>query len=156
MTSLRFLPEPTCVASVLHELSQAVIVLAVIGPSWSTPDPATRRLALTNPQDWVRFELSAALAWGKDIIPVLVEQATMPDRSSLPSDIAALAERVALRVRDSDWETDLAKLLERISPGSSRPRARPPRIDQSGPVAGGNVTIQGHFAAGRDLTIDDA
>jgi hypothetical protein len=139
---------------ILDQLSQAVVVLAVIGPSWATPDPVTEQLPLSDPRDWVRFELSAALAWGKDIIPVLVEQAVMPDRSTLPSDIAALSERIALRVRDSDWEADLAKLLERISPGSSRPIATPPRVERSGPVAGGNVTIQGHFAAGRDLTID--
>lgn len=139
--------------AILDQLGQAVTVLAVIGPSWTTPNPVTGQLRVSDPRDWMRFELSTALAWRKDIVPVLLEQAAMPDRSTLPSDIAALSERVALRIRDSDWEADLAKLLNRISPGSSRPVEAPPRIEHSGPVAGGDVRIEGQFAAGRDLTI---
>lgn len=136
---------------ILDHLGRADQVLAVIGPQWLATDPATGRTSRFAAGDWVRFELSTALAWHKEVIPVLIEQTPMPDRAALPSDLAGLADRVALRVRDSDWEADVSRLLMRIP--HSLAELPGPRIEHSGPVAGGDVTIQGHLAAGRDLTI---
>jgi len=64
------------------------VLLAVIGPGWLTaPDEAGQR-RLDDPDDLVRLEVEAALARDVRVIPVLVEDATMPRRKDLPEDLA--------------------------------------------------------------------
>lgn len=135
-------------------VADADTVLAVIGPRWHRGDSGPFSAAAEH-RDWVRFELSLALAWRKEIIPVLFEDAQMPARSELPPDLADLADVLAVRLRDSDWEADLGKLYHRLGvppiaqSGSSE--AGPTTLRNVGPVAGRDVTIKGDNAAGRDL-----
>lgn len=131
-------------------IDDAEVVLVVIGPTWDgVDDSGTRRLQQAD--DWVRFEVSLALAWRKQVVPLLLDSASMPSRKSLPGDLSELADRAALALRDSDWERDIETLLEVIAPGrSAGPDARTAVID-AGPVAGGNIVIKGDIVAGRDL-----
>jgi hypothetical protein len=48
----------------------------------------TRRL--DEPNDLVRLEISSALRQGMDVIPVLVQRASMPTAEQLAEDIRAL------------------------------------------------------------------
>ena len=147
-----FQPGDDLAAAVADAITRAGTVLAVIGPSWLAPEPVTGRLRLGG-DDWVRQELALALAWRRPIVPVLVEGAVMPQRDHLPGDIAALSGLVALRLRDTDWDADVSRLVETLTPGTSSavPKAPPPSVVDAGPIAGGNITISGTNVAGRDL-----
>ena len=142
-------------AVIPEAVERATTVLAVVGPGWAEVDPTTGRGRIHDGDDWVRFELALALAWNKVVIPVLINDAPMPDRDHLPSDLAPLALQVAHRVRDSDWSSDIAGLVELIAPGSLPPGASAPTpvtID-SGPIAAGDITITGTNVVGRDVIV---
>lgn len=132
-------------------VAEATTVLVIIGRDWSRSGDTQEHRRSTD-RDWVRVEVSLTLAWNKEIVPVLIEDASMPKRSALPNDLAGIADQVAVRLRDSDWEADLSRLFDRIGEWSpARPTTpRSISISDVGPVAGGNITISGDDVAGRD------
>ncbi|MDA0366043.1 MAG: toll/interleukin-1 receptor domain-containing protein [Chloroflexi bacterium] len=97
------------------------VVLVVIGPRWTTIADGNRP-RLQDPDDYVHFELQAALASGKRIIPVTVAGASVPAAADLPEDLRALLTRQATDLRDTHWGADLEALLEALEPG------RPPTV----------------------------
>ncbi len=88
-------------------LAESDVVLAVIGPSWLTTTTSTGELRLAMPDDYVRIELAAALAQGKQVIPVLVGGATMPTLAQLPEDLEGLGLRQAVVLHDTSWHQDV-------------------------------------------------
>lgn len=94
-------------------------VIVVIGPRWSSATDAEGRRRLENPEDWVRIEIATALRHGIDVYPVLVDGASMPRSDELPEELAPLAGRQALAVRNDSWDFDVGNLihaLERVVP----------------------------------------
>jgi len=93
-------------------LSRCEVLLAVIGPRWLdlVGDPDV---------DWVHREIHAAFSGGLRVVPVLVDDAKLPDPARLHPDIAALGRCQSLRLRHYAFESDLARLvaeLRRIAP----------------------------------------
>ena len=90
------------------------VLIAIIGPDWLhiEDDSGTRRL--DKPDDWVRIEISTALRRGVTVIPVTLRGAAPPDPLKLPEDIASLAKRQALPLRDDDLEAGLSRLIRSI------------------------------------------
>jgi len=103
-----------------ERLRQADVLLAVIGKRWLTLTDAAGVRRLDKADDWVRNEVSAALAAGRVVIPVLVGGAALPGAADLPEDLRALAERQMAEVRDGSWNDDVARLCKDIK----RRRAR--------------------------------
>ena len=91
------------------------VFLAVIGNDWLTcKNPGgTRRL--DDAEDLVRLEVAAALRLKKLVVPVLVENASMPQAKDLPSDIAALAGRQSVELRHTHWDRDFDELVEGLA-----------------------------------------
>lgn len=101
----------------VHTINSAVgscqLLLAVVGPEWlKTADGAGRRL--DDPADFVRIEISAALQRDIRVIPVLVGGASLPSADLLPADLASLARRQAVELRDARWDSDTAELVGTI------------------------------------------
>ena len=73
------------------QLDQCQVVLVVIGPGWLTikDDLGTRRL--DQESDMVRLEIEVALQRKIPLIPLLVDNATMPSHEQLPKTIQAFA-----------------------------------------------------------------
>lgn len=71
-------------------LQGADVLLAVIGPTWlgKTADGRTR---IQDEADPVRVEIEAALKQGLTVIPVLVDNVTMPGAADLPESIRDFA-----------------------------------------------------------------
>jgi MFS family permease len=98
-------------------LQECDIVLAVVGPRWLGTDTrgSTR---INNVSDPVRVEIEAALAGDIPLIPVLVEDAAMPDASELPESLREFAFRNAASVdvgRDFRAHMDrLIRSMDRI------------------------------------------
>lgn len=89
------------------------VVIALISREWLTAHNEQGR-RLDQPDDFVRYELAAALKQGKRLIPVLVGGATMPDAKELPAAIGALARHQAHELDDTRFQFDLDALIRSI------------------------------------------
>lgn len=119
-------------------IAGVTVFLAIIGPDWrgERRDGTGRRI--DEPEDPVRKEIEMALARNIEIIPVLVEGATMPPADTLPPSIQPLAYRNAIELRHTRWHRDsgdfmdvIARRLGRAStsepPAGNRRKDRPLR-----------------------------
>jgi hypothetical protein len=97
-----------------NAIAAADVVIVVIGPGWLRAHDKWWRRRIDHPDDWVRREIELALESAKPTLPVLVEDAAMPPEEALPTEIARLASRQALALRDEGWEEQMAALLEQL------------------------------------------
>jgi hypothetical protein len=92
-------------------INESDILLVVIGRHWlNFADKQGARL-LDNPEDFVRIEIRTALAQNIKIVPVLVENATMPSAKDLPDDLKALSTRNAVEISYTRFNFDTEKLI---------------------------------------------
>jgi hypothetical protein len=118
-----------------NAVGQCDVLLVIIGDQWmgSTGSPVKRRI--DDPSDYVRIEIESALKRDIPIIPVLVEDATMPAAADLPESLQAIVFRNAAEIRAG---RDLRQHIDLLIQGletilkSSAPDAqikpRPPEI----------------------------
>jgi TIR domain len=103
------------------------VLLAFIGERWLSMTDSTGRRRIDDPQDWVVQEITAALHRGVPVIPVLVDDATMPSRYELPEALAALANRQAVPLRYGSFSADLTRLMAGIDHAGADHPAVPPQ-----------------------------
>jgi hypothetical protein len=91
------------------------VVLIVIGPRWlDLTDESGRRL--DQPNDPVRIEVETALRHRKRVIPVLIDEAGMPDTPQLPATIVQLAAQNAAPMHNNQYfEHDINALLDDVT-----------------------------------------
>lgn len=101
-------------------IDESQIVLVVIGRFFITEE---KRLFQEN--DYVRYEIAYALAQGKTVIPVRVDEARMPTPRELPEEIRALSTINGPELRPGRWKDDCRDLLDKIKPlfGKTAPRS---------------------------------
>ena len=103
-------------AKIAQEVNKSDILLVIIGPKWEniTDNQGNRRLE--DPNDFVRLEVEEGLKNStKIVIPVLVENAPMPNPAALPKSMRELCYRNAINVRhDPDFRNDMQKLIGEI------------------------------------------
>ena len=100
---------------VIEETIESIdVVLALIGHDWLTVTDAAGRRRLENAGDFVRLELATAFRFERVVIPVLLENASMPPAGELPGPLAALAQRHAIAVGEGSWDADLDRLVRRL------------------------------------------
>ncbi len=110
--------------SILGALSQVDTTVVLIGPSWSVD-------RLGDPEDYVRLEIAESFRLGKTVIPVLLDDASMPAAGRLPGEVRDIVYLQSPRLRrDPDFHDDVDNLIRILSPpptGPSRPSAPPPK-----------------------------
>jgi hypothetical protein len=92
-------------------LSQCGVLLAIIGERWAAtgPDGNPR---LSDPKDFVRIEIEAALARSIPVIPVLVGKTPMPREEELPTTLRPLAYRNACNLDSGrDFHANVDRLI---------------------------------------------
>jgi hypothetical protein len=108
-------------------LASSDAVLAVIGPGWLSAATPDGRRRLSQPDDFVRRELVQALGTKLPVVPVLVGGAELPSTSELPTELAGLARRQAVDIRDEAFHGDVDLLLQSLRgerPATPRSRGR--------------------------------
>ncbi|MFT5524597.1 MAG: hypothetical protein ACI9HK_002552 [Pirellulaceae bacterium] len=113
---------------IAEAVSQCKVLLAVIGDDWLdvTDENGRRRIDDTN--DFVRIEISTALDRKIPVVPILVENASMPKSDALPESLKNLVFRNAAQVRaDPDFHNDMDRLCEQLAT-----YVEPQRYDRSG------------------------
>ena len=101
----------------LHEIDRDSAMLVLIGRDWANLTDGAGRRRLENPADGLLLEITDGLKDGATIIPVLLENAQMPDERELPAELRGLVDLNALRLRDGDWHHDvetICRTLERV------------------------------------------
>ena len=109
------------VQAINGSLAACHVLLAVIGPRWLTAADAAGRHRIDNPADFVRIEIATALRGGVQVIPVLVDGASMPGSAALPDSLSALARRQAVSLGDATWDADVLRLIGGIEQQLGRP-----------------------------------
>jgi TIR domain len=105
-------------------VESCAVLLALIGPGWM--DALTARTRAVSDarvtQDFVVYEIGAALRMAIPVIPVLVDGASSPRGADLPPSIAALARHNAARLDHETFTSDvealsaaIARILERAA-----------------------------------------
>ena len=149
----------------IHARANACGVLIVlIGVKWLSLMKESAQRSLVEPVDDVaRQELEIALRnkGNIDVLPVLVDGATMPAGHDLPTTLQRLTDRQAERLELVSYDQDVERLMDRIITLSSEPRSAPghgstdvdppPRPEgptATGPVGrlAGLITGNGHVA----------
>lgn len=92
-----------------NQISICDILLVIIGRDWLMND----RLSKTN--DFVRIEIELALDRRKRIIPVLVNNATMPLPEQLPESIRPLAFRNAALLSHQSFRADSERIITALN-----------------------------------------
>ena len=100
-------------------LSACDALVVVIGPRWL---PLLEERLQRD--DYVRYEVSAALRRKITVIPVLVGGGKMPTMKELPASLSDLCLRQAVEVRDSRFEDDIRVLARALSPVGRPPSRR--------------------------------
>lgn len=110
-------------------IGRSSVVLVLIGPRWlNATAGALRRRRLDDPGDFVRIEIETALRLGVPIIPVPVENASMPPAARLPVSLRPLASLNALSVRpDPDFHRDMERVGIAVERAMTAPQPAPPQ-----------------------------
>ena len=104
------------------------VLIAIIGPQWSTIKDESGERRLDQWNDFVRIEISSALREKKIVIPVLVGRARMPSLTELPEDLVLFARRNALELSQQHFAQDVMKLVKVIqdaAPTKQNNKSRP-------------------------------
>ena len=91
-------------------------MLVVIGPNWQTAASVDGDWngvpRLLNPKDWVRREITSALDAGNIVIPIFLNDASVPLEGWLANcQLERLYSRQGEQLRSSDYGNDLVKLI---------------------------------------------
>ena len=95
-------------------VSRCNAMVAVIGPRW-----LNILRERSGERDFVEQEVATALRRGVPVIPVLVGGAAMPAERDLPADLASLARRQAVTVRDESFDSDMNRVVRGVNQKSA-------------------------------------
>ena len=98
-------------------MNGSFVFLAIIGPNWLHVRNKEGHRRLDTDGDWVRVEIATALVRQIKVIPVIIDDAVVPDASDLPSDLRPLASRQAITLRNRQFDQDFAALVETLREG---------------------------------------
>ena len=133
------------VEHVTEQIGKCNAVIVMIGKQWQRIKDKKRRRRLDNEDDLVRAEIRAALQQKIPVIPVTVQNATMPQLDDLPDDIRLLARRNGIDLSATRWTTDVERLikeLDRVMKPSTALRDRLPGVEgYTLPKGPQNVTL---------------
>ena len=95
-------------------ISSCRVVIILMGPRWHTVTDEMGRKRLDDPHDFVHIEVKSALDRNVQVIPVLVNGASMPKTSDLPVDLAGLTRHNAIEIRHRRFDTDVEYLVSEL------------------------------------------
>src|SRR5262245_21842697 len=75
------------VETIEQSVGSCDVLIAVIGKRWLISTDEKRKRRLNNPNDFVRLEIATALKRNIRVIPVLVDDASIPRAGDLPGDL---------------------------------------------------------------------
>jgi hypothetical protein len=102
------------VTHINQQLQGCAAVLVMIGRSWTASTDAGSNRRLDDPADHVRVEVATALKQNVPVIPVLVQNASMPRATDLPDDIRDLAFYNGIKLAPEFWRAGVERLIKEL------------------------------------------
>jgi hypothetical protein len=93
------------------ELTKCGVFLALIGSNWLGVQNNSGLPRLLDSHDLVTSEIRIALNTGVNVVPVLVDGASMPGANELPDLISSLTKRNAVELRNTQFGADADRLI---------------------------------------------
>jgi hypothetical protein len=100
--------------AIAHAVERTDVMLALIGPRWTTAATPEGRRRLDDPDDYVVAEIGEALERDVRVIPVLLENTPMPTANDLPDRICGLTRRNAIELSTVSWRSDVDALVDAL------------------------------------------
>ena len=100
-------------AKIQREIGKANAILVLIGNSWMAPAPGQGKPRLFDEGDHVRAEVKFALRAKAFTMPVLVDNAAMPDPGLLPDDISGITLLNAPPLRYESFDADADRIARK-------------------------------------------
>lgn len=137
-----------------RRLLSSRVLLVLIGRRWLALTDRSGSRRIDRADDYVRQEIEAALQSGLRIIPVLLNDASLPAADELPASLHGLVTRQFVRLRQRHSGMDLSHLVEAVS--SSVPPLPVPAPDGGPAPAPSHVEFHqgGVWAAGATINGD--
>ena len=107
-------PGDNFVDEIERSLGSCDVLIAVIGKCWLDATDKDGKRRLDNSEDYVRIEIARALQRGIPVIPVLVDDASMPNSQDLPKDLKPLSHLQALKVSQDRFRSDSEPLIAKV------------------------------------------
>src|SRR5262245_48230435 len=101
----------------LEEVAKCGVLLAMIGPNWLDVRDEHKKRRLDDPNDPVRIEIAQALHRGIPVIPILLDNATIPKPDQLPKDLKELASRNGMHIHHASFHDDMNRLIRELKTG---------------------------------------
>ncbi len=96
------------------QIGKCDVLLAVIGKDWCDARNAGGQRRLDDPADFVRIEIESALKRDIRVVPVLVDNAVMPNAADLPDAMKALTRRQAVTVTHARFGSEIESLARNL------------------------------------------
>ena len=139
---------------IASRVSESLVLLAVMGPNWVGKTIFRRQIS--NPKDFVRMEVEAALVRSIPVIPILIDGAMMPGEKELPPTLGRLAFCSAIKVdQGSDFNHHIGRLIEAIERFVQLPGSGDQMPELAGPLPA-SPSIKDHTQRKSELSTDDA
>ena len=103
--------------AIQEKVRQCNALIALIGPEWLDEKNEKGQRRLDDLEDTLRFEIATALKLKVQVIPATVRGASVPSRRSLPDELAALADRSAVRISHDRLDEDVRHLVKTLGGG---------------------------------------
>jgi formylglycine-generating enzyme required for sulfatase activity len=100
------------VRAIEKAVGECDVLVVLIGKRWVGEPGGTSRL--DNTKDYVRLEVSTALARDIRVIPVLVDGMTMPNEDSLPPPVQPITRRNAIEISNTRFNYDVEQLVTAV------------------------------------------
>jgi hypothetical protein len=106
---------------IMDQVQKCDVLLALVGRSWATClDPKTGLRRLDNADDFVRVEIGTALDRGIPVVPVLLDDASLPETDQLPNDLRSLFDRQAEFISFRTFDDDVKRLITKLTTKSEQ------------------------------------
>jgi len=102
------------VTHIKRQLEASAAVLVVMGPRWIAATDIDGNRHLDDPGDHVRLEVATALKQDLPVIPVLVQNASIPRPNDLPEDIRDLAFHNGIKLVPEFWRAGVERLIKEL------------------------------------------
>ncbi|HAP58094.1 MAG TPA: hypothetical protein DCR93_00795 [Cytophagales bacterium] len=134
--------------SIRENAEKADIMLAIIGPDWAAPQKDAPEVSrLMDAKDWVRKELEIALNQEQKLIPVVLHEATLPEKDKLPPSLHSL-HRIQQFKLDTASSGDVEALIKEIEARFQKLENQDPLLEQVQNILPSNYTIDGFIDSG--------
>ena len=97
--------------AIRRAVTTSTVLLVIVGPRWLNAATEAGARRLDDPGDFVRLEIEMALGADVPVVPVLVEDATMPVPTALPPSLAEFSRCQAVELSETRWRYDADQLI---------------------------------------------